>query len=135
VYLEPLIFCWYHSVTNGCIISLNRRLAAVKEQALGSLKNAGELIHVPPGDGKEQEVHWDRLVYFMRSTKFPQKGASTCLMDAFCSAMHEFGCVCQVKELQKNPLCNKVSAANKNIWGDFVRLVNLQFASVGIKLF
>jgi hypothetical protein len=41
----------------------------------------------------------------------------------------------QVEELRKNPLRNEVSAANKNIWGDLVRLMNLQFSCVGIKLF
>jgi hypothetical protein len=110
-------------------------LEAVKEQGLGGLKNAVDLIPVPPGDAKEQDVPSDELVYFMRATKFLQKGASTCLLDAFCSAMHEFGCVRQVEELRKNPLRNEVSAANKNIWGDLVRLVNLQFSCVGIKLF
>ncbi len=82
---------------------------------MGGLKNAVDLIPVPPGDAKEQDLPHNELVYFMRATKYLQKGASTCLLDAFCSAMHEFGCVRQVEELRKNPLRNEVSAANKNI--------------------
>jgi hypothetical protein len=33
-----------------------------------------------------------------------------------------------------HPLSNQVSAVNKKIWVDFVRLVNLQFSSVGLRL-
>jgi hypothetical protein len=110
-------------------------LEAVKEQGLGGLKNAVGMIPVPPGDAKEQDLPRNELIYFMCATKFLQKGASTCLLDASCSAMHEFGCVRQIEQLRKNPLGNRVSAANQNIWSDLVGLVNVQFSCVGIKLF
>ena len=109
-------------------------VASVKEQGLGGLNNAGELIPVPPGDAKNHVLPSPQLVHFMRASKYQQRGSSTCLIDAFCSAMHEFGCVRLVEELRANPLSNQVSAANKNIWGDFVRLVNLQFSSVGLRV-
>jgi hypothetical protein len=92
------------------------------------------VAHSPPprshlivqcGDAKAQDPPSPQLVHFMCPSKFQQRGSSTCLIDAFCSAMDEFGCGCLVEELRVNPLSNQISAANKNIWGDFVRLINI----------
>jgi hypothetical protein len=98
------------------------------------LNDAGSLIPVPPGDAKAQELPSPELVHFMRPSKFQQRVSPTCLLDAFCSAMHEFGCGRLVEELRVHPLSSQVSAANKNTWSDFVRLVNLQFSLVGLRL-
>jgi hypothetical protein len=109
-------------------------VASVKEQALYGLNNAVGLSPVPPGDAIAQDPPSPQLVHFMHPSKFQQRGSSTCLIDAFCSAIDEFGCGRLVEELQVNPLSNQISAANKNIWGDFVRPINLQFSSVGLRL-
>jgi hypothetical protein len=109
-------------------------VASVKEQALCGLNNAGGLIPVPPSDTKTQDPPSPQLVHCIRPYKFLQRGSSTCLIDAFCSAMDEFGCGRLVEELRVHPLSNQVSAANKIIWGDFLRLINLQFSSVGLRL-
>jgi hypothetical protein len=79
-------------------------VASVKEQALCGLNNAGGLIPVPPGDAKAQDPPSPQLVHFMRPSKFQQRGSSTCLIDAFFSAMDEFGCGHLVEELRVNPL-------------------------------
>jgi hypothetical protein len=108
----------------------------VKLQALQGPRSARRLVEIPPGDSREEN---DKpppfLLLYMRPAKFQQKNNSTCLVDAFSSAVHEFGCTNEVEALRKQEASSSLSAANKNIWGDFANLVNRFFKPVGLQLF
>jgi hypothetical protein len=108
---------------------------SVKDQAIAGYHNSRALIPVPPGDAKQQDKPDECLVFFLRPCKYQQKQKSTCLIDAFCSAIVAFGCLSQVKALREDPECQLVSAACKNIWDVFGKLVNKHFTSVGFRLF
>ena len=108
---------------------------SVKEQAISGYNNSRALIPVPPGDAKQQDKPADCLVLFLRPCKYQQKQHSTCLIDAFCSAIIAFGCSAEVIALREDPECQMLSAACKNIWDVFGKLVNKHFASVGFRLF
>ena len=82
------------------------------------------MVEIPPGDPKEHDEPVHDLLWHMRPVKFQQKEFSTCLVDAFCSAMHDFGCESEVVALRTNLEFSRLCAGNKNIWGDFANLVN-----------
>ena len=107
----------------------------VKDQAITGYHNSRALIPVPPGDTKQQDKPDECLVFFLRPCKYQQKKKSTCLIDAFCSAIVAFGCSLQVKALREDPDCQLVSAACLNIWDVFGKLVNKHFTSLGFRLF
>jgi hypothetical protein len=72
----------------------------------------------------------------MRPSVFQQEDNSTCLVDAFCSAAHAFGCVFETSELRKKEQKSSLSAANKDLWGDFANLVNRHFKpNAGLQIF
>ena len=97
-------------------------IQSVKEQAVSGTKAERKLIPVPPGDSLEQDRPQPHLVLQMRPTKYQQRNLSTCLLDAFCSAMFEFGCVNPVKALRDDPASGDIYPGNKDIWRDFIKL-------------
>jgi hypothetical protein len=108
----------------------------VKDQAVGGTRSSRKLVEIPPGDSKpDDQQPPPYLMLYMRPAKFQQKENSTCLVDAFSSAMEAFGCHDPVVELRKQEEKAALSAANKNIWGDFANLVNRHFKPVGLQLF
>jgi hypothetical protein len=109
-------------------------IQSVKDQAISGTKADRKLIPVPPGDSHTQDYPDHSLVQISRPSKYQQQNESTCLIDSFCSAMYEFGCVDQVTALRADPKSGDVSAGNKNIWTDFVCLVNSHFSSIVIRL-
>ena len=130
--------------THYSIVSLNEDwvrwefeppfIQSVKEQAVSGTKAERKLIPVPPGDPHVHDLPNQHLVLEGRPTKYQQRNETTCLIDAFCSAMYEFGCVHPVEKLRADPKSAVVSAGNQNIWRDFIQLVNTHFSSVGIRL-
>jgi hypothetical protein len=105
----------------------------------GTRAQAWRLITVPPGNSRDKlELPPDHLVEYMRESKFQQGKNTTCLFDAFCSAMHMFGCDAQVDSL-RTAVSNKttpgklLSQANVLVWGDFNMLVNGFFKTVGLQ--
>jgi hypothetical protein len=108
---------------------------SVKEHAIAGFRTSQILIPVPPGDSKKQDKPDDSSVYFFRSCVYQQKGNSTCLIDAFCSAAVEFGCSRCVHQLRESMKQNIVNAGLKNIWGRFVDLVTKYFSSIGLRVY
>jgi hypothetical protein len=109
----------------------------VKEQAVGGTRSSRKLVVIPPGDSKPEDYQQPApyLMMYMRRAKFQQNENSTCLVDSFCSAMHEFGCPQVVANLRQQEEKVALSAGNKNIWGDFANLVNRNFKPLGLQLF
>jgi hypothetical protein len=109
----------------------------VKEQAIRGSRSARKLVEIPPGDPRPQdEQPAPYLLLYMRPSVFQQKDNSTCLVDAFCSAAHAFGCVFETSELRKKEQKSSLSAANKDLWGDFANLVNRHFKpNAGLQIF
>jgi hypothetical protein len=106
----------------------------VKDQGVRGTSNSRKLVKIPPGDSTVRGQPDDTLLFYMRLSKYQQKDKSTCLIDAFCSAIHEFGCMRQVEELRLHQDSHNLSEANKNLWGSFVTLVNRIFRTVGLNL-
>ena len=108
----------------------------VKTQAVGGTRSARKLVEIPPGDSQPvSKKPAPGLMMYLRPARFQQKDNSTCLVDAFCSAMYDFGCTTAVADLRLHNDTAALSAANKNIWGDFANLVNRCFTPVGLQLF
>ena len=99
-------------------------LQEVKEQGVMGSKRAHRLVEIPPGDPKQQEQPTPDLLWHMCPIKYLQREFSTCLLDAFCSAMHDFGCMLVVVALRPYLKSEWLSAGNKNVWGDFSNQVN-----------
>jgi hypothetical protein len=115
-------------------------VAEVKRLAIkGTRAQARRLITVPPGNSRDKlELPPKHLLEYMRRSKFQQGENSTCLFDAFCSAMYIFGCVPQVDNLRAAVSSETIpgqslSQANILVWGDFNMRVNRAFRSVGLQ--
>jgi hypothetical protein len=109
-------------------------LTEIKEQGVKGSCHACKFIPIPPGKSKTGALPPNELLHFMRRCKFQQGSNSTCLLDAFCSAMHDFGCTQQVYLLQTNQEAGGISQASKNAWSTFCRLSNSHFKKVGLHI-
>jgi hypothetical protein len=111
-------------------------LQEVKEQGVtGSRAASRRFITIPPGNANKATLPPDRLLCFMRRSIFQQGSGTTCLLDCFSSAMHDFGCVDNVLSLRRSPETNGLNQVNTNMWADFGNIVNRCFKGVGLQFF
>jgi hypothetical protein len=109
----------------------------VKVQGVtGQPSEKRRLISIPPGSSRlTANRPPNELLKFTKTSKYQQGQNSTCLFDAFCSAMHEFGCVQQVKTLRATPGSSSFNQSNRFVWKDFNQMVNHQFKASGLQVF
>ena len=112
-------------------------ITEVKEQAVGGTRSSRKLVEIPPGDSRSEDKQpAPYLLFYMRPSVFQQKDNSTCLVDAFCSAAHAFGCVFETSELRNKEQKSSLNSSNKDLWRDFANLVNRHFKpNVGLQIY
>lgn len=110
-------------------------LKEIKETAIHGIRTTRKFIPIPPGSSKNQSLPPAALLHFLRNCRFQQGKDSTCLVDCFCSAMYDFGCLKEVEQLRNHPDCVGLNQMNTSVWSDFGNLVNRQFKGVGLQIF
>ena len=56
-------------------------------------------------------------------------------MDAYCSAMFDFGVIAQVIQLRRAPGVNSINQSSSTFWMDFGNVVNRHFSPIGLRCF
>jgi hypothetical protein len=110
-------------------------LTEVINQGVRGLRPSQKFIPIPPGSFKNQPLPPSTLLHYLRRSRFQQGTKSTCLLDCFCSAAYDLGCIQNVEAVRAHPGCPSLHQANMLIWNDFGNLVNKHFKSVGLQVF
>jgi hypothetical protein len=113
-------------------------LRKIKEHTVeGSVARRSRKVFVtiPPGAATTKTIPASSLIHYMRRCKYQQGSKTTCLMDAYCSAMFDFGCMTQVMKLRTAPGVGDINQTSSTFWMDFGNLVNRHFTPIGLRCF
>jgi hypothetical protein len=91
-------------------------------------------IPIPPGKSDKKSLPPNDLLLYMRKSAYQQGKNSTCLLDAFCSAFHAFGCSNIVERIRTDPKSKHLDQSNSFVWSDFCELVNHEAKQVGLQV-
>jgi hypothetical protein len=95
-------------------------------------------VTIPPGASiRAKTIPPLSLIHYMHWCKYQQGHSTTCLMDAFCSAMiFAFGGITQVVQLRIAPGANVINPTSSTFWMDFGNVVNRHFNTpIGLQCF
>jgi hypothetical protein len=113
-------------------------LRETKEHAVEGLtarRSKKRFVTIPPGVADSKAIPPSSLIHYMRRCKFQQGRSTRCLMDAFCSAMFDFGAMNQVMQIRKAPDFHCINQSNSTFWVNFVNLVNTNLNPIGLRCF